>query len=213
MTESVVVQKDRPWIGLTSEHIQNRRGPLFLVRSFAFVCAYLLVSSSVQAEESRYSVNPGDLLRVFVWNQEDLTSELLVGPDGTISFPMVGVVDVTGLSTGQISERLAKGLSDYLRDDPVVSVALLSVDGNKIFVHGLVKKPGAFVVNNAVDVVQALALAGGLQTFAKEQEIKIIRRQPEGELRMFRFDYEVFKSGEDLGSNILLQSGDLVVVP
>jgi len=175
--------------------------------------AFLLVAVTVNAEEARYSVNPGDVLQVFVWNQEKLSGELLVAPDGTLSFPMVGVVDVKGLSTGQISERLAKGLSDYLRDEPVVTVALLKVEGNKVYVHGLVLKPGAYVVNSAVDVVQALALAGGLQTFAKEQEIKVMRRQSDGAIQSFPFDYEKFKNGKGLDSNMLLQSGDLVVVP
>ena len=175
--------------------------------------AFLCVATPVMAEEARYSVNPGDVLQVFVWNQEKLSGELLVAPDGTLSFPIVGVVDVKGLSTGQISERLAKGLSDYLRDEPVVTVALLKVEGNKIYVHGLVLKPGAYVVNSAVDVVQAMALAGGLQTFAKEQEIKVVRRQADGAIQSFPFDYEQFKNGKNLKSNILLQSGDLVIVP
>ena len=175
--------------------------------------AFLLLAATVYAEEARYSVNPGDVLQVFVWNQEKLSGELLVAPDGTLSFPMVGVVDVNGLSTGQISERLAKGLSNYLRDEPVVTVALLKVEGNKVYVHGLVKMPGAYVVSSAIDVVQALALAGGLQTFAKEQEIKVMRRQVDGEIQSFPFDYEQFKNGKALNSNILLQSGDLVVVP
>lgn len=162
---------------------------------------------------SGYGVNPGDVLQVYVWNEESLARELLVAPDGTISFPMVGVLTVSGLTTAEISAAITAGLGDFLRDEPLVTVSLIAVEGNKVYVHGLVTNPGAFVVTSQVDVMQALAMAGGLDTFAKEADIKVVRRLPDNTVTTFRFNYAAFKNGAELQSNILLEAGDVVVVP
>jgi polysaccharide export outer membrane protein len=163
--------------------------------------------------EPGYGVNAGDVLSVFVWNEESLARDLLVGPDGSVSFPMVGNLPVKGLTTDQIGERIAAGLGEFLRDEPLVTVSLIGVDGNKIYVHGEVTNPGAYVLNSQIDIMQALALAGGMQTFAKEADVKVVRRSPDGTQRLYPFNYARFKNGENLDSNILLQAGDVVVVP
>ncbi len=160
-----------------------------------------------------YGVNPGDVLQVYVWNEESLARELLVAPDGTISFPMVGVLNVAGHTTGEIAAAIATGLGDFLRDEPLVNVALIAVEGNKVYVHGQVTRPGSFVVNSRVDVIQALAMAGGLDTFANESQIKVVRRAADDTVQMFPFDYSKFKAGNNLDSNIVLRPGDVVVVP
>jgi polysaccharide export outer membrane protein len=188
----------------------QRRGARAALAALLFAT---LMPGAAGAAEPVYGINAGDVLQVFVWNEETLSRELLVAPDGTISFPMVGMVRVRGLSTEQIGARLAQGLGEYLRDEPVVTVSLTAVGGNKIYVHGLVTQPGAFVVTQQVDILQALALAGGLQTFAKEAEIKVVRRSAEGQPQLFGFNYARFKNGQGLESNILLESGDVVVVP
>lgn len=183
------------------------------MKSFVTIAASLLLMGAASSPPAGYGVNPGDTLHVFVWNEESLARELLVGPDGTISFPMVGNLPVGGLTTREISDRIAAGLGDYLRDEPLVTVSLTGVDGNKIYVHGEVTQPGAYVVNRQIDIMQALALAGGLGVFAKESEVKVVRRSPSGELILYPFNYARFKNGEDLQSNILLEAGDVVVVP
>ena len=165
------------------------------------------------AAEAGYGVNPGDVLRVFVWNEEELTSELLVAPDGSISFPMVGVLQVRGQSVGQIADHVADGLSEYMRDRPVVTVSLLAAEGNTVFVHGAVARPGVYIAKGPTSIVQALAMAGGLGPFADESDIRVVRRTVDGKQDVFRFNYGQFKRGKALASNIELQTGDVVVVP
>ena len=173
----------------------------------------LASTTTAHAQDAGYGVNAGDTLAVFVWNEESLARELLVGPDGTISFPMVGTLSVRGLSTAQIAEKVSEGLGKYLRDKPLVTVSLLGVQGNMIYVLGAVNQPGAYVATRQLDVAQALSLAGGLGVFAKEAQITVVRRKADGTLQKFPFNFTRFKSGDDLESNVLLQAGDLVVVP
>lgn len=185
-------------------------------RSLTAALLLCLISAGARADAApaaSYGVNPGDVLQVYVWNEESLARELLVAPDGTISFPMVGVLRVAEQTTAQIAALIATGLGDFLRDEPLVTVALVGVDGNKIYVHGQVKRPGSYVVTNKVDVLQALAMAGGLDTFANEAQIKVVRRAPDDTVQMFPFDYSRFKNGQGLQSNIVLEPGDVVVVP
>jgi len=181
---------------------------------FLILASAALASTTIaQAQDTGYGINAGDTLGVFVWNEESLARELLVGPDGTISFPMVGTLSVRGLSTAQIGEKVSEGLGQYLRDKPLVTVSLIGVQGNQIYVLGAVNQPGAYIATRQLDVAQALSLAGGLGVFAKEAEIKVIRRTADGTLQKYPFNFTRFKSGENLESNVLLQSGDLVVVP
>lgn len=182
-------------------------------RVVLFLTAVALFAAATARAADAYGVNPGDKLSVFVWNEESLARELLVAPDGTISFPMVGTLAVRGISTQQIAERIAKGLGEYLRDEPVVTVSLIGVEGNRVYVHGKVTQPGVYVATSRVDIMQALAMAGGLDPYAKLSEIKVVRRGPDGQQEVFRFDYDRFKNGEALESNVMLQSGDVVVVP
>ncbi len=173
---------------------------------------YVLLSSSSWAADF-YGINPGDTLRVFVWNEEELTQELLVGPDGTLSFPMVGNINVRGRPVNEVATLLSEGLGKFLRDEPLVTVSLIGTDGNKIYVHGEVLKPDAYVASREIDVVQALALAGGLTEYANRSEIRVVRRGTDGQQQVFEFNYDRFKSGRDLEQNIVLRAGDLLVVP
>src|SRR5262249_8912220 len=96
--------------------------------------------------------------------------------------------------------------------DPAVSVSVLKIASNKIFVIGRVNKPGDFVTGRYVDVLQALSLAGGLTPFAAENDIKVLRRE-NGKDLVFPFRYSEVKKGENLQQNIILKAGDVVVVP
>lgn len=160
-----------------------------------------------------YQINPGDILQVFVWNEEALNREVLVGPDGAFRFPMVGEVQAGGHTANEVETAIVAGLGKYLKDEPLVTVSLLSIEGNKIYVLGQVERPGEYIANRRVDVLQALALAGGLTAFAAENDIKIMRRDASGELKVLPLPYAKVKQGKELESAIYLQSGDVVVVP
>ena len=159
-----------------------------------------------------YQIQPGDVLQISVWREEDLKLEVLVRPDGGFSFPLAG--DMTAL--GKTVEDLRKEISDRLVrfiPDLVVTVAVKEINGNKVYVIGQVNKPGVFVMNPRVDVMQALSIAGGTTPFAKLDDIFVLRRSGENnQIRMpFRFN-DVVK-GRGLEQNVLLLSGDVVVVP
>lgn len=171
------------------------------------------VSAAQFHGDQAYQINAGDVLHIFVWNEEELTREVLVQPDGKFSFPMVGEVSAGGKTTLEIADSVVTGLEEFIRDKPVVTVSVLGINGHKIFVIGKVARPGEFVINSNVDVMQALALAGGLNSYAAEDEIQILRRDQTGKQKAIPFEYQQVKEGNDLHSNILLQSGDVVVVP
>lgn len=176
-----------------------------------FVGFLFFVSHAAVAEP--YTVNPGDILEIFVWNEEELSRETLVRPDGMISFPMIGDVQAIGSTPSELATKVSDGLSKFLRDAPVVTVSALKLEGNKVFVLGKVARPGEFIMSSSTDVTQALALAGGLNTFAAEDDIKILRRNKDGSQTAIPFNYASVKVGKKLDSNIILQSGDVVVVP
>jgi polysaccharide biosynthesis/export protein len=178
-----------------------------------FLGTLLLLPFFARADVTPYQVNPGDILLVFVWNEKDLTQEVLVRPDGTISIPLAGQVNAGGLSVTQIEKSLADALTKFMNDRPTVTVTIKETRGNNIYVLGKVNRAGLFPINQPTDVMQALAMAGGLNTFAAENDIHILRRDRDGTQKAIRFRYSNVKSGDDLQTNILLQTGDIVVVP
>jgi polysaccharide biosynthesis/export protein len=161
--------------------------------------------------DAEYLLSPEDILEISVWKEESLTKQVVIRPDGAFSFPLVGDVQATAKTVEKIREEIKERLKKYI-PEPVVSVSLLKVTGYKIYVIGRVNKPGEFVTGRFVDVLQALAMAGGLTPFAAENDIRILRRV-EGKEYVRNFRYADVRKGLHLEQNILLQSGDTVVVP
>jgi len=163
------------------------------------------------ATESEYRVQPGDVLAVSVWKEQDLSLDLLVRPDGGLSFPLVGDVEATGKTIEQLRQEFTEKLKHYI-PSPVVTVAVKTIGGNHVYVVGKVLRPGEYAFSRPVDVMQALSLAGGTTPFAALNDIVILRRQ-NGRLGAIRFHYAAVEHGKDLAQNIVLESGDTVVVP
>ena len=158
-----------------------------------------------------YKLQPGDVLEISVWKEKDLQREVMIRPDGGLSFPLVGDVQTEGKTVEQLRKEITQRLSKYI-PDPVVTVATKQTQGNIIFVTGRVNKPGSFISFRNLDVMQALSLAGGVTPFASENSIKILRRV-NGVETAIPFKYGQVEGGRRLKQNILLQSGDVVVVP
>ena len=158
-----------------------------------------------------YLIGPGDRLSVSVWKEEGMQMEVLVKPDGGISFPLAGELKASGLTTEQLREALTERLKRYI-PNPIVTVSVLQSVSNKVYVIGKVSRPGEFMATSYMDVLQALTLAGGVTPYADADEIKIIRRGENG-TEIFQFDYDEVISGERLDMNIILRAGDTVVVP
>jgi polysaccharide export outer membrane protein len=158
-----------------------------------------------------YKINPGDIISVSVWREADLTREVLIRPDGKFSFPLAGDIDANGKSVEQIRELLVERLNRYI-PDLVVSVSVLAINGNKVYVIGQVNRPGEISVNPNIDVMQALSIAGGANPFAQINDISILRRTENG-LISIPFRYGDIEKGKRLEQNIILKTGDVIVVP
>ena len=158
-----------------------------------------------------YQLQPGDVLEVSVWKESDLQKEVLIRPDGGFSFPLAGDVDTRGKSVENVRTILADRLQKYV-PSPVVTVAVKAAGGSRIYVLGRVNRAGDFPLNSALDVMQAISLAGGTTPYAAVNDIVILRRQ-NGRQQAFGFRYSDVAHGRNLGQNIQLESGDTVVVP
>ena len=163
-------------------------------------------------KDAPYTVNPGDTLSISVWKEPDLSGPVLVRPDGTFSIPLAGQIDARDKTVAQLQQVIAQRLHKYIAD-PVVTVSAQDVKGNKVYVIGQVTKPGEFVVNPRVDVMQALSMAGGTTPFASLNNIVILRRTGNGQQEAIPFRYKDVAGGRNLDQDITLQAGDVVVVP
>jgi polysaccharide export outer membrane protein len=179
---------------------------------FFFGCILWLSSQSFAFAADIYRLNPGDKLEITVWQEEDLKQEVVVLPDGTISFPLVGHVAAAGKTTEDLVSLLRERLSKFIPDSQI-NVRLLAAEGNIIYVAGEVAHPGAFVMKRPTNVIQALSMAGGLTTFAKKNDIIVLRSETDGRNKSLSFEYGDIEDGKNIESNILLQSGDTIVVP
>ena len=158
-----------------------------------------------------YLLQPGDMLTVSVWKEADLSSDLLVRPDGAISMPLAGEIAAAGHTVEDVRSTIDQRLRKYI-PEPAVTVTVKQTLGNQIFVIGKVNRPGPYPIVRPVDVVQALSLAGGTTPFASVNDIKVLRRHGEQQT-IIPFRYSDIEHGRKLQQNILLESGDTVVVP
>jgi len=158
-----------------------------------------------------YEIGPGDVLSISVWKEDGLQKEVIIRPDGGMSFPLAGDVQAGGKSVSQLQKLIASKIKQYI-PDPVVTVSVRQIQNNKIYVVGKVNRPGEYIGTSYIDVMQALAMAGGLNAYASSNNIKILRRH-KGNIKSMVFEYDEVASGFKLKQNIILKSGDVVVVP
>ncbi|HWK51370.1 MAG TPA: polysaccharide biosynthesis/export family protein, partial [Steroidobacter sp.] len=145
---------------------------------WAMLVMCVLGLQAAHAQQASYVVKPGDTLEISVWKEPDLQRQVLVRPDGAFSFPLVGEVDARGKTIGDLNKLVAERLAKYI-SGAVVTVSVQEIRGNKIFVLGQVNKPGEFIVNPSVNIMQALSMAGGMTPFAASNDIIVLRGQGE----------------------------------
>jgi polysaccharide export outer membrane protein len=179
--------------------------------------AVAVPATATAAPQSLYRINGGDTLHISVYGERDLDRDVAVEPDGGIAFPLVGNMNARGLTLSELQKKVADALrgGNMLPNvtDPEVTVSLVKSSGNSFSVIGQVKQPGTFVTDTQVDIMQALSLAGGLTPFASKSRIIVLRRDGGGGQAKLPFDYSAVEDGESLNMNVLLQGGDVVVVP
>jgi len=187
--------------------------------SQTFLCLVAVAAfgmASARADDG-YRINGGDMLHISVYGEQNLNQDVPVQPDGGIAFPLIGNMNARGMTLKELQTKVAKTLreSQYFPNltDNEVTVSMVKASGNSVSVVGQVKQPGTFAYDTQLDVMQALSLAGGLTPFASKSKIKILRRDPQGVQTAILFDYSDIEDGQHLDKNIILQGGDVVVVP
>ena len=170
-------------------------------------------TEQVVAEASRsiYRLHQGDKIKVSVWKVDALNQEVAVLPDGSITFPLIGRLEVAGLSTPEVEQLITTKLKKYI-PDPVVTVLISGIDGNRAYVIGKVIHPGSLIITGPITVLQAISIVGGFDKFADQGGIKVIRAIPNGQA-IYPVDYSRIISGKDMSTNIQLKAGDTIVVP
>jgi polysaccharide biosynthesis/export protein len=158
-----------------------------------------------------YVIQPNDLLKVFVWKQPDMSGQVLVRPDGRISLPLVQDIQAAGSTPGELKQKIEQSLKEYI-EFPTVTVIVDAIQSYRVFVTGQVTKPGPITTEKPISVLQAIALAGGFLPLSKPAETVIVRTTTEGST-LFRFNYPEVIKGEHFNQNIILKTGDVVVVP
>lgn len=170
-----------------------------------------VVSAADQAAPPSFIIEANDILEIFVWKEPDLSRKVLVRPDGYISFPLVQDIKASGMTPAELKDQLEIELKEYLTA-PNVTVIVDAIRHYRIYVTGKVQGPSSFILEKPITVLQAISLAGGLQEFADESEVKIVRPTSSG-YSYLDFDYKEVIKGKKTDQNIYLESGDVVVVP
>jgi polysaccharide biosynthesis/export protein len=166
---------------------------------------------SIRADQD-YVIGPQDLLAIDVWHEPELSQSVPVRPDGKISLPLIGDMEVSGLTPRALQALLAKELDAYIHK-PQVTVIVREVNSRKFYIIGQIERPGTYALSAHMTVLDALATAGGFREFAKVQQIYLLRLRPDGSRNRLHFDYKAAVNGKNSYRDIELQTGDTLVVP
>ncbi|MCW9023138.1 MAG: polysaccharide export protein [Gammaproteobacteria bacterium] len=158
-----------------------------------------------------FILGAGDVLDISIWKEEGMQREVMIRPDGGISFPLIGDIQAGGKTTEQLQTEVKNKVQKFI-PDAVVTVGVIQVNSNTVYVLGKVNRPGQYVAKHYVDVTQALAMAGGLTAYAAANSIKVLRRIGTQQT-VFEFKYGDVEDGDDLKQNIILKNGDVIIVP
>ena len=198
------------------------RPPLIETRPLVFALSLALCLAGPAAAERRpdrpdarapappagYVIGLGDVLRITVWKEPDLTGEATVRPDGMITVPLLGDVPAAGRLPAQLAGTLVAELQRYV-ESPRVTVSVIQATSARVYVVGQMLRPGEFPLAGRMTVLKALALAGGFKEFARPESIVIVREDQ----TVIPFNYKRVADGKDVSQNVLLAAGDTIVVP
>jgi polysaccharide biosynthesis/export protein len=158
-----------------------------------------------------YVIGADDILTIVFWREKDLSSDVVVRPDGRISIPVLQDIHAAGLTPEQLRDSLTKTAERFV-EDPNVTVIVKEINSRRVFITGQVAKPGPYNVTSPMTVVQLIAFAGGLLEYADGKNVRVMRTE-NGSPMSYRFNYKEVREGKNLKQNIQLQPGDTVIVP
>lgn len=195
----------------------NLPGLRFLKKNYLFIslfslCFLISLPAPGRAQEGTgYRIGSGDILEISVWKEESLSRDVIVPPDRTIAFPLIGEIEVKEMTVSDLRREVTRRLNDFI-PDATVTVMLRQINSLRAYVIGKVNKPGQFPIDLDTTAMQLLAMAGGLNPFAAAGKIYILRHQ-DGKMVKIPFDYREIEKGKNLGQNIILRRGDVIIVP
>jgi polysaccharide export outer membrane protein len=158
-----------------------------------------------------YVIGPEDVLDVVFWRDKDMSAQVTVRPDGRITLPLLNDVQASGLTPDQLREQLTAAAKKYV-EDPSITVVVKTINSRKVFITGMVAKPGSYALTAPTTVMQLIAMAGGIQEFADSKNIVVMRTE-NGRQLSYQFNYKEVLKRRNLRQNIELKPGDTVVVP
>jgi len=198
--------------------------------SFALALALLIAAAAVPASAQQaapgnpvvktppaaevpadYVIGPEDVLTILFWREKEMSSEVIVRPDGRISLPLINEMMAAGLTPEELRVQITAAAVKFV-DTPTVSVGVKEIHSRKVFITGQVAKPGPYPLGGPLTIAQLISLAGGTHEYADEKNIGIFRTE-NGRPISLQFNYKDFKKRKNLQQNITLKPGDTVVVP
>jgi polysaccharide export outer membrane protein len=167
--------------------------------------------AEVAVDGDQYIIGPEDVLYIHVWKEEALTRTVPVRMDGKISLPLIQEVKAAGLTPLQFKEVLTRKLKEFF-ENPIVSVTVTEANSYKVYVTGQVRNPGVYRLRSETTVVQIIPLAGGFTEWANQKKILIIRKE-DGREKRIAVNYKKIMSGSNTSSDVILKSGDTIIIP
>ncbi|WP_293611113.1 polysaccharide biosynthesis/export family protein [Ponticaulis sp.] len=159
-----------------------------------------------------YRVFPGDVLDISIYSAPELSRTVIVGPDGRIQMPMLAPVMVANRTIPEINQILYREMSARLVD-PTLDVVVSEFGPQRIFVGGQVNQPGVIEIDGQIDALQAVIMAGGFNDSARERQVILVRRSPEGEISSYSLDVRAGWHNPELAQLGPLQRFDVIYVP
>lgn len=163
------------------------------------------------ATPTDYVIGADDVLTVVFWRDKDMSTDVVVRPDGKITLPLLNDIDAAGSTPEQLRDRIAKASAEFI-EDPSVTITVKQINSRKVFITGEVTRPGPYPLTTPTTVLQLIAMAGGLNQFAQRDEIVVMRTE-NGQALSLPFDYAAVAKRKKLQQNVLLKPGDVVLVP
>ncbi len=166
------------------------------------------LASSAAAE---FTLGPGDRIAISVWRHQDLDMEITIAPDGTITYPLVGQILVSGLTYSELSDTITEAVATHYVD-PQVSVNILELKNQKVVVLGEVSQPSILQLSNEMSILEALTIAGGINTSARTENVLLVRGGMD-DPQLYTVDVKSIYIEGAFDQMVYLQRGDIILVP
>jgi polysaccharide export outer membrane protein len=171
-------------------------------------------SQEPDPRKTEYVLGIGDRLAINVWEQNALSTEAIIRPDGTVTMPLLGDLHASGETPSSLKAKIKERLHDFVKQEAEVTIAVTAANSYRFTVSGEVERAGIYNSPYYVTVAEAIALSGGFTRFAKRNEMVLMRRDPKsGEVRSIPLAYDLIASGKRPDMNLVITAGDSLYVP